>query len=171
MDDYLIDSARTAANGVFHKELVPLNLLLAFIGARVERNKTVDACKKSLFYGRDPSDQMEQTLGQLYDGDSFDYTEHPDLIHGLLGIDTESAELLELLWECQVHGMDIDETKVRNELGDLLWYIALVCRHFGWTFEEVAFDNLEKLRRRYPEKFEARLALKRNESFENEVFA
>lgn len=32
-----------------------------------------------------------------------------------------------------------------KELGDVLWFVALIAKHAGWTMEEVAQMNLDKL--------------------------
>jgi NTP pyrophosphatase (non-canonical NTP hydrolase) len=40
-----------------------------------------------------------------------------------------------------------------EELGDLLWYIAYACEVIGEPLEIVARDNIEKLKKRYPEAY------------------
>ena len=32
-----------------------------------------------------------------------------------------------------------------KELGDVLWFVAMIAKHAGWTMEEVAQMNLDKL--------------------------
>lgn len=34
---------------------------------------------------------------------------------------------------------------IKSELGDCAWFIAGIAKTFGWTFEEVCEDNLNKL--------------------------
>ena len=34
-----------------------------------------------------------------------------------------------------------------------MWYIAMICNHFGWDLQEVLNENIEKLNKRYPEGF------------------
>lgn len=170
MQTYLNDSARTASGGAFHTEIVPLDLLLNAIRKRLDTNANVDGCKKSLFYGRDLSDRLEDLKQQSFDGDGFAYTVDPDYVHAILGIDTEAAELQEQLFTALVYGTEINRAKLIDEAGDLLWYLAHLFRKLGVTFEEVADLNLEKLRRRFPVKFEAELALNRDMRREDEVF-
>lgn len=38
---------------------------------------------------------------------------------------------------------------VRDELGDTLWYVAMLAHECGFTLEEIAARNLEKLKERY----------------------
>ncbi len=39
--------------------------------------------------------------------------------------------------------------KILFELGDSLWYLSRLCSHLGSNLEEVALDNLIKLRMRH----------------------
>ena len=45
---------------------------------------------------------------------------------------------------------------VADELGDVLWYLAVAAKAAGLTLDEVAAKNVDKLRARYPEGFKAR---------------
>ena len=69
----------------------------------------------------------------------------------LLGL---AGEVGELLGEYKKRIRDGDSYKlfperVREELGDLLWYLANVATKHGLTLEEVASHNLEKTQRRW----------------------
>jgi len=44
--------------------------------------------------------------------------------------------------------MDEFWEQVKSEAGDCLWMLAGLCRQFGWTLEEVAQYNLDKLAKR-----------------------
>ena len=73
-----------------------------------------------------------------------------------LGLPGESGEFADLVKKIQHHGIAFDitvETKLRKELGDILWYIAHACNVMGWGMEEVALANVAKLKLRYPEGF------------------
>lgn len=51
------------------------------------------------------------------------------------------------------HARPLDPVQLRDELGDLLWYIAATACDYGLTLSEVAETNVAKLRARYPEGF------------------
>jgi uncharacterized protein YabN with tetrapyrrole methylase and pyrophosphatase domain len=51
---------------------------------------------------------------------------------------------------------------VAEEVGDTLWYLAIVCRHLGMSFEQIMQQNIEKLRARFPDKFNQDDALNRD---------
>ena len=85
-----------------------------------------------------------------------------DLLHAAIGIATESGELLDTIKKYMFYGKPLDITNIKEEVGDLLWYIALLCHSQGWSFEEIMFLNIEKLKARYPDKFEEDKAIHRN---------
>ena len=41
------------------------------------------------------------------------------------------------------------KTRIREELGDVLWYLVALCDHLGLGLEEVATANLEKVKQRW----------------------
>lgn len=85
------------------------------------------------------------------------------LMNGMLGLAGETGECCDLVKKCFYQdGRDIRQ-KLKDELGDCLWYIAEAASAMGWTLEEIAQHNVDKLRRRYPEGFEAERSLHREE--------
>jgi NTP pyrophosphatase (non-canonical NTP hydrolase) len=38
---------------------------------------------------------------------------------------------------------------VYENLGDTMWYIAMICNYFDWNLEDVLKDNIEKLSKRH----------------------
>jgi NTP pyrophosphatase (non-canonical NTP hydrolase) len=75
------------------------------------------------------------------------------LIHAGMGITTEAGEFMDALKKHTMYGRQIDTTNLKEELGDLMWYISLACDELGITLEEVMERNIAKLRKRYPEQF------------------
>jgi len=39
---------------------------------------------------------------------------------------------------------------IKENLGDTMWYIAMICNFYGWSLEEVMEGNIKKLEKRYP---------------------
>lgn len=78
--------------------------------------------------------------------------EGPDaLVVPMLGLAGEAGELLS---EYKKHLRDGDahslfKERVREELGDLLWYVANVATKFGLDLDEVATFNLAKVKERW----------------------
>lgn len=92
-----------------------------------------------------------------------------DLWHGILGLVTEAGELADALKKAHAYGKPLDEVNLREELGDVLWYLPLVCRALGTTLDEVAQLNIAKLRKRYPATFTEAHALNRDLESERRV--
>jgi NTP pyrophosphatase (non-canonical NTP hydrolase) len=52
----------------------------------------------------------------------------------------------------------LDVENAAEELGDSLWFIALGAKRLGISMEDLAKQNIEKLSKRYPEKYTDALA-------------
>lgn len=75
------------------------------------------------------------------------------LIHYGMGMVTESGEFIDMIKKHLMYGKPLDEVNLREELGDILWYVARACDTLGTTMEAVMARNIEKLQARFPEKF------------------
>lgn len=81
------------------------------------------------------------------------YDVSPILVHCAVGICTESGELLSSIKKSLFYGRDVDNENIKEEIGDLMWYIQNLCTERGWDLEEILSENIRKLQIRYPEKF------------------
>ena len=73
------------------------------------------------------------------------------LITASLGLSAEAGEFGDLVNKCVFQGKELnDETKQNmvKELGDVMWYLANVAYEFGLSLEEVAENNVLKLKSR-----------------------
>lgn len=77
-----------------------------------------------------------------------------DFARDALGVAGEAGEVADIVKKVVGHGHALDADKVNKELGDVLWYVAVLAHRVGFTLEEVAKANVEKLRARYPEGFD-----------------
>ncbi len=75
------------------------------------------------------------------------------LLHGVIGVATESGELLDAVKKHVYYGKPLDKVNLMEEVGDCMWYLALILREIDYSFEEVADINIKKLRARYGDKF------------------
>lgn len=94
---------------------------------------------------------------------------HEDIIHAIMGISTEAGEMLDQLKKHMFYGKDLDVVNLMEEVGDLMWYVAILSRAMGWRLEAVLAKNIAKLRARYPQKFETEQALNRDLALERQV--
>ena len=67
------------------------------------------------------------------------------------------------LYQKQYQGHEMDHRHAQKELGDLLWFIAEWCTSYGLSLEDIMQMNIDKLRARYPEWFDAEHSLHRKE--------
>jgi len=92
------------------------------------------------------------------------------LIHATMGLTTESAEVIDLLKKHIFYGKPLSDEKIFEEIGDLLWYIALLCDTMGFDLEQVKAKNIDKLRARYPQNFTEKDAVERDLEKEKKAF-
>jgi len=84
------------------------------------------------------------------------------VIHGALGVCTETGELQDIFKKFLIYGKPIDRTNVLEEIGDVLWYVNLVLDAYGFTWSEAFERNIAKLSARFPQKFSQNAALNRD---------
>ncbi len=84
------------------------------------------------------------------------------LLHAAMGLTTESGEFLDALKKHLFYGKPLDLVNLREEIGDIMWYLAIACDALGTDFETEQARNVAKLRKRYPEKFDAGQAIERD---------
>ena len=70
-----------------------------------------------------------------------------------LGLTGESGEVADMIKKHLYHGHELDTEALIKELGDVMWYLAVVASTFGITLEYIAERNIIKLMERYPEGF------------------
>ena len=73
------------------------------------------------------------------------------LMDAAAGLAEEAGEVLGLVRKHIYMKHPLDRERLRKELGDVLWCLAVVSGTAGFTLDEVAEANLAKLRARYPE--------------------
>lgn len=86
----------------------------------------------------------------------------PDrLLNAALGLSGEAGEFSDTLKKHLFHGHALDQAELSKELGDVLWYVALACDALGLPMGEVMAQNVQKLRRRYPDGFSSERSINR----------
>lgn len=85
-----------------------------------------------------------------------------ELLNGVMGLNGEAGECIDLMKKHFFQGHDLNKEKMVEELGDVAWYLAVSAHALGMTLEEILQMNLDKLRARYPEGFDAERSIHRN---------
>lgn len=76
------------------------------------------------------------------------------LFNATLGLSGEVGEFNDLLKKMIFHEKEYDEKHLQSELGDILWYIVLICDTFQWDLDYITRMNIHKLEQRYPDGFD-----------------
>lgn len=80
-----------------------------------------------------------------------------------LGLTGEAGEVADHIKKHVGHDHELDKDKVLKELGDSLWYVAVLSNALGFTLQEVAQHNVDKLTKRYPAGFSVEASKNRSE--------
>lgn len=144
----------------------------------VQRNlKDLDDLKKYLYYGK-PGNYINNFLAENLPalesrfpvltkdnekrGQSFDSSlKRIRILHGVLGIATESGELVEALIK-MVDGQDADRINIMEEVADVSWYQALLSDALNFDMDEANEKVIDKLMKRFPDRFNEDQAKNRN---------
>jgi len=110
-------------------------------------------------------DQVHRSRSDLYNIEAVPVA----ILHAAFGITTEGGEIQDHIKKVVFQGRPLDPVNLKEELGDLCWYIALMCRALKPTFEEVWALNINKLKARYSKGFTEKEAHTRNLAKEREI--
>ena len=135
--------------------------------AVISNSELLDSLKKYTFYGK-PFASILNTPPKNLDTSRLKTDTDVDIFHGILGIATEAGELLETLAGF-LQGKDWDSVNLREEIGDVFWYCALIMKRLGLTFDDVCSTNIHKLAKRFPNGFTEFDANNRNLDSEREI--
>lgn len=148
------------------------SILRAFIASAT----LLDMMKKNIYYGKEISqEKWTDALNALlensnslksgfYPGLAKSSTLHvdPRILHGVVGIATESAELVEATLNHLVLLEKLDSVNIQEEIGDVFWYIAILIDSVGGDWDNIQETVIAKLKKRYPDKFTSENAIDRD---------
>ncbi len=93
----------------------------------------------------------------------------PRIEHAVYGIVTEAGELMADLKKTKIYSKPLDRDHLIDEMGDVMWYMALLADELGVGFEEVWEKNIKKLLVRYPEGYDSQKALNHDKEQERKA--
>lgn len=96
-------------------------------------------------------------------------TENIRLLHAGIGLATESGEILDQLKKAIFYGKPLDKVNLAEEIGDQMWYMAIMADALGVNFDDIQAKNIAKLKARYGDKFTEAAALERNLDAERKI--
>ena len=83
------------------------------------------------------------------------------LINSVMGLCGESGEAIDIVKKWLAQGHELDKARLAKELGDVAWYLAEAATALDIPLESIFQGNIEKLKKRYPEGFDARKSMTR----------
>ena len=90
-------------------------------------------------------------------------TQEQNLINGCLGLAGEAGEVCDIVKKYMFQGHNLETQKIVDELSDVLWYVALTAQGIGCDLDSIMEHNINKLKKRYPNGFEAERSINRTE--------
>lgn len=85
------------------------------------------------------------------------------IVNGCLGLSGEIGEFNDMVKKWIFHEKPLDMEHAQKEIGDVLWYVAMICHSFGWDMDAIMQQNIDKLKARYPEGFDVDKSAHRKE--------
>lgn len=189
MNDEALELSAEERDGAIVREFIPLALRTCspnYYGSKVPKEamyvalrnviaaaELLDGLKKLMFYGKPVQPGLWDVLGvpRIAEVEAFNDIaprQFKNILHGVVGKITEAGEAAECLLKALVTG-DLDTTNLKEEVGDGLWYDALILDALDSNFTLEMLRVIAKLRKRFPEKYGDDLAINRDHDAERVV--
>ena len=75
------------------------------------------------------------------------------LSNGVMGLCGESGEVIDVVKKHLYQGHELDVNKIKDELGDVMWYVAEICSSLDISLNDVLEGNIIKLKKRFKDGF------------------
>jgi NTP pyrophosphatase (non-canonical NTP hydrolase) len=77
------------------------------------------------------------------------------ILNGVMGLCGEAGECIDIVKKHMFQDHELNRKKLIDEASDCLWYLAELATGLEISLEEIAIHNVEKLKKRYPDGFDA----------------
>ena len=84
-------------------------------------------------------------------------------MNGALGLAGEAGECADHVKKHLFQGHNLNCAHLAEEIGDVLWYCAELAAGINRSLDEIAEQNIAKLRKRYPNGFDSERSIHRAE--------
>ena len=176
LDNYTQDALRTESK--IDKVQFNHDFLISALTLAVCAGEIVDQIKKNVFYGKTvDNDKVVRNIRYIVAGlenvgnnvNNLDKKEDinidPRVFHAILGIATESTELLQAM---KFNGT-LDTVNILEESFDIDYYQLILLDQLNADFFQVWDTGFAKLKARYPDKFTKDHAINRNLNKERDI--
>lgn len=83
------------------------------------------------------------------------------IYRGILGLIAELGELASMVKKAHYQGHPWIENAIKEEIGCIQWYLAVLANDAGYGLGTLARDNIIKLQERFPEGFDPERSMHR----------
>ncbi len=161
--NYMAEADKTCSV-IFNPQNVDRDAFVRVLNDIILSGKELNVAKKLLFRGKtcEELEQQQPTKAESLAVEFDPINPMPgevDMLHGLVGVITEAAEMAEVLLDRVLHGQ-FDEVNINEEAGDVSWYLARQLRGISAkrgvevTFETMFRANIDKLHGRHGHAFD-----------------
>lgn len=77
--------------------------------------------------------------------------EKANIAHAAMGIGSEAGEIMTTVKRHFAYNQPLDRVNIKEELGDLLYFMQMLMNATDMTLEQVMMENMAKLEKRYPQ--------------------
>jgi len=77
------------------------------------------------------------------------------LLSAALGLNGEAGEVADMIKKHEFQGHEFDREHFIEELGDVMWYVALGATAVGASLDEIMEGNIKKLMERFTDGFDS----------------
>ncbi|MFH1802220.1 MAG: nucleoside triphosphate pyrophosphohydrolase family protein [archaeon] len=78
-------------------------------------------------------------------------TKEKEILTWGLGLAGEAGDVAGCIKKTYAHDNDQREG-IKENIGDAMWYAAMICNFFDWDMQEILDGNIKKLKARYPKR-------------------
>lgn len=78
-----------------------------------------------------------------------------------LGIAGEAGDVAGCVKKTFAH-QNNQKAGIRENIGDTVWYAAMIANFFGWDLDEILAENMKKINKRYPKGFTEKRAKRKS---------
>lgn len=166
VEQYLEDSSKTLS-GVFYADMDTTEPDIFYYAKKaIMACNDLDLVKKKKFYNKEvnlPTPVLKSSTKFLRDGAG------ENTLHAGIGLLTECSEILEAVITHKYDDKPLDVVNLKEEIGDVMWYLAILFRDHKIDIFEAMETNIAKLRARYGEKFSTEKANNRDLKTERSI--
>lgn len=153
------------------------NCFFYLLGLINQAADIADTLKKEIFYGKESgyintTGFPEAIYNKMLHGSAKQFLRELSivrLIHAILGLQSETGEIVEALGKRLYLGQNLDVINFSEEAGDIGWYQSLLIDAVGGDLGVIQSRNIAKLRQRYPNAFTEFDAANRNLGAERNI--